>query len=49
MNESDEWEIIYRLGGNVIMLRSGEKGLVVNRRLVRERWCERGRKFGDIL
>jgi hypothetical protein len=35
MNESDEWEITYRLGGNVILLRSGEKGLVVNQRLVK--------------
>jgi hypothetical protein len=49
MNESDEWEIIYRLGGNVILLRGGEKGLVVNQRLIRERGCERGRKSGDIL
>jgi hypothetical protein len=49
MNESDEWEIIYRLGGNVILLRRGEKGLVVNQRLIRERGCERGRKSGDIL
>jgi hypothetical protein len=49
MNESDEREIMYRLGGNVILLRSGEKGLVVNQRLVRERACERGRKCGDII